>query len=63
LAPDGKAEYSPGDGSRREEALESAQPFLNSVDGGGVGDSQIARGAERIAGDYGDMFAFEQMLG
>ena len=46
-----------------EEALETPQAFLDALHGCGVGKSQEAGSAEGIAGNDGDVRAFEQLLG
>src|SRR5260370_17396994 len=46
-----------------EEVLEAAQPFVNALDGCGVGQAQVAGSAEGIAGNEGDTRVVEEQLG
>src|SRR5260370_21987054 len=46
-----------------EKVLEAAPPFVNALDGCGVGQAQVAGSAEGIAGNEGDTRVVEKQLG
>ena len=52
-----------GSFSAREETAEAAQTFVDALDGGGVGQAEIAGRAKRFAGYQRDLHFVEQQLG